>query len=56
MDCLHLPFTEILAAQKSLASIFWSLASIALVSPQLLVFSANKPSFYSWQPSRKIDN
>jgi hypothetical protein len=31
--CLHLPFSQSLAAQQSLTSIFWSLASAALVDP-----------------------
>jgi hypothetical protein len=48
-----LPFSESLAAQKSSTSIFWSSAFASLVSPQLLVFSANEPFFfYSQQPSR----
>jgi hypothetical protein len=42
---LHLPFSKSLAAQKSLTSIFWSLASASPVGPQLLVFSANEPRF-----------
>ena len=51
--CLRLPCSQSLAAQKSSTSIFWSLASIALVGPQLLVFSASGSRFlYSQQPSR----
>jgi hypothetical protein len=38
--CLHLPFSQSLAAQKSSASIFWSPASASSMGPQLLVFSA----------------
>ena len=50
--CLHLPFSQSLAAQKSSSSIFWSPASASTVGPQLLVFSANRPCFlYSQQPS-----
>jgi hypothetical protein len=39
-QCLHLPFSQSLAAEKSSASNFWSLAFAAFVGPQLLVFSA----------------
>jgi hypothetical protein len=42
---LHLPYSQSLAAQKSSASAFWSLASASPVSPQLLVFSTNEPCF-----------
>ena len=51
--CLHLPFSQSLAAHKSSASIFWFLASALTVGPQLLVFSANGSCFlYSKQPNR----
>jgi hypothetical protein len=47
-----LTFSQSLAAQKSLASIFWSPASTSTIGPQLLVFSANEPRFlYSQQLS-----
>jgi len=53
---LHLPFSQKSSCSESLASMFWSLVSVALASPQLLVFDANGPLFfYSQQPS-KIDN
>ena len=50
--CLHLPFFQSLAAQKSSTYIFWSPAFASTVGPQLLVFSAIKLRFlYSKQPS-----
>ena len=50
--CLHLPFSQNLAAQKSLAFNFWSLAFVSTVSLDLLVLNIKGPLFFSQQPIR----
>lgn len=49
--CMYLSFSQKLAPHKSSVFNFGSSAFTTLVSPQLLIFSANEPLFQSQQPS-----